>query len=83
MFRNGHEQQTSLHKISTRVTGGKPVPKDTWRYQSSQTDMPPYNRILEVIELDVIYEDRNRASFMDEESAVQIPPRAKSEPDGI
>ena len=64
---NGHDAHPSLQ---TRVVGGLSVPKNAWHYPGNDADMLPYNRIREVIELDVRYENQLGTAGHDEEMAV-------------
>ena len=52
---------------------------NTWQYPRSQADMPPYNRIRQVIEMDVKYEDCKGGSSREEEDFVEIRQAAMSE----
>ena len=70
---SSHANNPEAHKLSTRVVAGESTPNDIWDRHGSESDMLPYNRIREVIELEVRYEQRNHGLRRDVEEAVDTP----------
>ncbi|KAL6714323.1 hypothetical protein ACLMJK_007746 [Lecanora helva] len=82
-----HDRHTNgLHKLSTKIIGGvsSAKPPSPWHYPGGddggvgRSEMLPYNRIREVIEMDVVYEDRKGSSSGREDDGGEITPQAVS-----
>ena len=73
-LRHAQELHPSLHEMTTRVLGGAATSSASRHRPESDDDMPPYNRIREVIELEVNFEARKAHMARDREGMVALPP---------